>query len=250
MLEHVDGLLQIALFLVSLLFAQRLLHREIQAILLLLTKRSDIAITIFAILLFPGVMLHESSHWIMARLLGVKTGRFSIIPKPLDKGRVRLGYVETSKADIVRDALIGLAPLLAGGAFIVYAGITHLDLVSFWEDWKSHGFSIHMISNFFNQPDFWIWFYLLLTVSSTMLPSASDRRAWVPVGIFLCILIATSLAVGAGPWLFNHLAGPVNSALKSIAVVFGISLIVHLVMFFPLLGLRRLLSYVLKLEVV
>ena len=136
MFDALDGLWLIVLLLVPLLFLQRSLHREIQAILLLLTRRSDIALTIFAILFFPGVLLHESSHWLMARMLGVKTGRFSLIPKPMANGRLRLGYVETATPDIVRDALIGVAPLLAGGAFVIFAGVFQLNLSAFWENFQ------------------------------------------------------------------------------------------------------------------
>ena len=46
--------------------------------------------------------------------LRVRTGRFSLLPKMLPDGHLRLGFVETARVDVVRDALIGLAPLLSG----------------------------------------------------------------------------------------------------------------------------------------
>ena len=250
MFDALDGLWLIVLLLVPLLFLQRLLHREIQAILLLLTRRSDIALTIFAILFFPGVLLHESSHWLMARVLRVKTGRFSLIPKPLANGRLRLGYVETATPDIIRDALIGVAPLLAGGAFVIFAGVFQLNLAVFWENLQEDINNIRLLKALFNQPDFWLWFYLVVTVSSTMLPSAADRKAWLPVTIFLSILLAISIFAGAGDWLLDHLADPIGKAFNVLAMVFGISMGVHLVLIPPLWGIRRLLSYALKLDVV
>ncbi len=250
MFDALDGLWLIVLLLVPLLFLQRLLHREIQAILLLLTRRSDIALTIFAILFFPGVLLHESSHWLMARVLRVKTGRFSLIPKPLANGRLRLGYVETATPDIIRDALIGVAPLLAGGAFVIFAGVFQLNLAVFWENLQEDINNIRLLKALFNQPDFWLWFYLVVTVSSTMLPSAADRKAWLPVTIFLSILLAISIFAGAGDWVLDHLADPIGKAFNVLAMVFGISMGVHLVLIPPLWGIRRLLSYALKLDVV
>lgn len=250
MFDALDGLWLIFLLLVPLLFLQRSLHREIQAILLLLTRRSDIALTIFAILFFPGVLLHESSHWLMARMLGVKTGRFSLIPKPMDNGRLRLGYVETATPDILRDAMIGVAPLLAGGAFVIFAGVFQLNLAAFWENFQEDISNILLLKALFNQPDFWLWFYLVVTVSSTMLPSAADRKAWLPVGIFLGILLAISIFAGAGDWLLDHLANPIGKAFNVLALIFGISMGVHLVLIPPMWGIRRLLSYALKLDVV
>lgn len=250
MFDALDGLWVIILLLVPLLFLQRSLHREIQAILLLLTRRSDIALTIFAILFFPGVLLHESSHWLMARVLGVKTGRFSLIPKPLANGRLRLGYVETATPDFVRDALIGVAPFLAGGAFVIFAGVFQLHLAAFWENLQEDISNIQLLKALFNQPDFWLWFYLVVTVSSTMLPSAADRKAWLPVAIFVSILLAVSFFAGAGDWLLDHLADPIGKAFNVLALVFGISMGVHLVLIPPMWGIRRLLSYAFKLDVV
>lgn len=245
-----NGLWIIVLLLVPLLYLQRSLHREIQAILLLLTRRSDIALAIFAILFFPGVLLHEGSHWLMARLLGVKTGRFSLIPTPLANGKLRLGYVETATPDIARDALIGVAPLLAGGAFVIFAGLYQMNLDVVWEAWKLKVLSGQLVSYLLNQPDFWIWFYLVVTVSSTMMPSASDRKAWLPVGIFLAILLGISVFAGAGPWLLAQLSGPIGRALNTLALIFGISVLVHLILIFPLYGIRKFFSYIMKLDVV
>ena len=43
----------------------------------------------------------------MAKLLRVPTGQVSLIPQSIEGNRLRMGYVETGKADILRDALIG-----------------------------------------------------------------------------------------------------------------------------------------------
>jgi hypothetical protein len=61
-------------------------NRETQAVFLLLTRRGEVAMVLFAVLFFPGVLLHEVSHYVMAQLLGVRTKRFSLIPKPLPDG--------------------------------------------------------------------------------------------------------------------------------------------------------------------
>ena len=62
--------------------------------------------------------MHELSHFLSAKILGVQTGRFSLIPQAQANGKLRLGYVETATGGFVRDALIGAAPLVAGSAFV------------------------------------------------------------------------------------------------------------------------------------
>jgi hypothetical protein len=251
MLASLSGLWWLLLLLGPLLILQRGLHREVQAIFLILTRRPDIAVVLFSLLFFPGVLLHEGSHFLMARLLGVRTGRFSLLPRPLEDGRLQLGYVETGSADWLRDALIGAAPLLAGGLFVAYAGLARLGLLAVWQTFTAGGLAAlkDTLPALFSQPDFWLWFYLTLAVSSTMLPSSADRRAWLPLSFTVAILLGISLLAGAGNWLVENLALPLNQVFMAVSVVFGISVLVHLVMLPPLWGSRRLLSWLTGVEI-
>jgi hypothetical protein len=128
-----DGFAWFATSLALLVFLQRFLHREIQAVLLILTRHPGLSTLIFSLLFFPGVVLHEGSHFLTAVLLGVQTGRFSLIPQALPDGRLRLGYVETARADFLRDALIGAAPLASGMLVISFIAIQRLHMVLLWD---------------------------------------------------------------------------------------------------------------------
>lgn len=246
-----SGLLWLILALGPLLVLQNLLHRYLQGAFLLLTRRPDISLALFSLIFFPGVLLHEGSHFLAARLLGVRTGRFSVLPRPLPNGRLQLGYVETAAADPLREALIGAAPLIAGGLFVAFAGVNRLGMLDLWQSLRQAGSGgfISSLSSLFSQRDFWVWFYLLFTVSSTMLPSASDRRAWLPVGLVGGGLLALSLLAGAGPWLLQNLALPLQRVLLSAATVFFISDFAHLVFLLPTYLAYRLLSLLTGQEV-
>jgi hypothetical protein len=252
MLANLDGLVWLFASLVPLLILQRRLHREIQAIFFLITRRLDIAITLFSILFFPGVLLHEGSHYLMARLLGVRTGRFSLIPRPLGNGKLQLGYVETVPADWLREALVGAVPLITGGLFVAYVGFFHLKILILWQALPAGNLQIFLesVRMLIAQPDFWLWFYLALVVSSTMLPSESDRRALLPLGLILLFLFVISLVAGAGPWLYQNLSAPMNQVLRSISLVFGISAILHLLLLPFIWVIRQLLARLLGLELV
>ncbi|MDX1523056.1 MAG: hypothetical protein R3264_15630, partial [Anaerolineae bacterium] len=84
----------VAIALPLLLLLQRWIQTHLSGLALLLVGRPERAIIIYAILLFPGVLLHEISHWLAAKLLGVHTGSFSILPRLQRDGTVQLGYVE------------------------------------------------------------------------------------------------------------------------------------------------------------
>ena len=59
MLTSIDGLIWLLLALVVLLFVQRILHREIQAIFLISTRSPGVTMGAFSLIFFPGVFLHE-----------------------------------------------------------------------------------------------------------------------------------------------------------------------------------------------
>lgn len=248
-----DGLLWLLLLVGPLLVLQRLLHREIQAIFLILTRRVDIAMVLFSLLFFPGVFLHEISHFVMALMLGVKIGNISLVPKvvtaPDSSGRqkasrLQLGFVETARTDFVRDSLIGAAPLLAGSLFVIFAGLARLQMDDLWVtvvSGQSAAFR-NLFAVMYTQPDFWLWFYLIFTVSSTMLPSASDRRGWVTLGFVFFLLLGLALLSGAGPWMLDNLTPIFNEGMRSLAAVFAISVVVHGILAVPVIFTRRLSS--------
>ncbi len=233
------------------IFLQRALHREIQAIFLILTRRPNVTMALFSMLFFPGVFLHELSHFLMAKILFVPTGKFSFIPESMPNGRLRLGYVEVSKTDILRDSIIGTAPLIAGGLFISYAARVQLDLLPLWNAFRLAEFPTFWLDllTLPSMSDFPLWFYLTFAISSTMLPSESDRNAWLPLGGMIVLSIAVAAFAGAGVWMLNNLAPPLNIFFRSIASIFGLSAAVHGILVLPLLLIHKLLTRITGLDI-
>lgn len=251
-MPYLNGLGWLLLTLGPLLFTQRWLHREIQLVFFIITRSATVALGLFSLLFFPGVLLHETSHYLMARLVGVRTGGFSLIPSLTQNGKLRLGYVETAATDVLRDALIGAAPLITGGAAVAYLGINQLGLMPLIAS-LTQGNWAALQKGFVDLPaqaDFWLWFYLAFAISSTMLPSASDRRAWLPLVLVLLVGVGLALLAGAGPWLLAHLAPWLNRAFQALATVFGISLALELVILIPFRLLRELLLRVTHMRIV
>jgi hypothetical protein len=250
-LSALDGVAWTALMLAPLLLLQRSLHFELQAVFLLITRRPAWAILIFSLIFLPGVSLHELSHFLMARLLRVRTGRVSLTPRAMPDGRLQLGYVETAVTDPLRDALVGAAPLISGGLVVAFIGLMQLQMAPLGErllELDLSGF-LRLLPGLANHADFWLWFYLLFTVSSTMLPSASDRRAWLTVLLVVALLLIVALVAGAGPWMLATLAPPFNRAMRAVAAVVAISAGVHLLLLPPVWMIRKLLNRATGLEV-
>ncbi|MEN9564442.1 MAG: hypothetical protein RIR73_2686 [Chloroflexota bacterium] len=245
------GLLWFALMLLPLVYLQRLLHREIQLIFFLITRNKPLTIALFSLIFFPGVFLHELSHFLMAKLLGVRTGKFSVIPQTTGDGYLTLGYVETERSDIVRDSLIGLAPIIAGSAFVAYAGVVQLRLDALWHVLSNGQIQLFLMGLQLlpSIPDIFLWFYLTFAVSSTMLPSESDRRAWLPLGLWIGALLILAIISGVGTWMLENLAPVLDPLLRSIALLFALSNIVHIVLLIPFHLLRRTITGILQVDI-
>jgi hypothetical protein len=250
-MTQLSGLAWFIFILVPLILLQRLLHREIQAVFLILTRDTRLTMGIFSMIFLPGVFLHELSHFVMAKILRVRTGKFSVFPQSLPDGRLQLGYVETMRADIVRDSLIGAAPLIVGTLFIAYVAIYHLQMRVLWDAFRNGQLDLFWLGvrTLPRVPDFYLWFYLAFAVSSTMMPSESDRHAWLELVISIGVLVGIALLVGAGPWMASNIAPRLINFLSSVAVIFGLSAFVHILLILPTAIIHKLLARVTGVDI-
>jgi hypothetical protein len=184
----------LAVILIALSLLTRWLSRHLQGVGLLFTGDHQAALLIHYLVLLPGIVLHELSHWLAARLVGVKTRGISLQPKARRGGGVRFGAVTVARSDPFRESWIGAAPLLSGIAAILLLarwrfGVETLPLLQPVPIWQTLVGSV-------KAPDALVWLYLIFAISNAMWPSESDRQAWWSVGLLL------ALAAGA-----LHLSG-------------------------------------------
>jgi hypothetical protein len=250
-MNQVTGLFWFIVMIVPLILLQRFLHREIQAVFLILTRNPQITMGIFQIIFLPGVFVHEASHFLMAKLLFVPTGRFSILPKSLPDGRLQLGYVETAKSDIVRDSLVGAAPLIIGSICVAYIAFYPMEARILLDVLREGQFNLfwmglHALPKV---QDFYLWFYLAFAVSSTMMPSQSDRHAWIELVIAVSVLFSIALLIGAGPWMWKNIAPLLSNFLSSVAAIFGLSAVIHAMLILPTTLLHKLLARVTGVDI-
>jgi hypothetical protein len=156
----------------------------------------------FYLLVFPGVVLHESAHYLACLLTGTRVTRFApFSPQRSGDRRLKLGYVRHERRAFPVGAIIGLAPILLNplGLLFVTALLTPL---TFQEVAKpSVGVIVEGIfaSGFLTHTPLLatIWAYLSLSFALGSVPSREDLSS-LPVlllifggGILLVGLLRT-----------------------------------------------------------
>lgn len=236
-------LLAFALLVMLLYWLQRWTSQHVQGIGVLLFDSSTAGMALLWFVLLPGVLLHEISHWLMAKLLDVPTGRLRLTPSVQGK-QVVLGSVEVKRTDPVRDSLVGLAPFLAGTLALLAIGYWVFDAASLglaWERgaWEQLG---QVLLAAFRVNDAWLWLYLIVAVSNAMMPSPSDRESWRLVLIYLGLVAGIVLLFGGLPTLPASLTASLTRGLRTLTYAFALALAISLAFALLLALLERLLS--------
>jgi hypothetical protein len=63
------------------------------------------------------------------------------------------------------------------------------------------------------------------------------------------VLFLIALLIGAGPWMLHNIAPVISNFLSSVAVIFGLSSAVHIVLVLPAALLHRLLTRITGVDI-
>ncbi len=230
--------------LLLLLWMHGWINRHVQGLGLLISGSDEVALILYFLLFLPGIVVHEVSHWLAAKLLGVRTGRIAIQPIQKSRGQMRLGSVQVARVDPLRSSLIGLAPLL-GGSLLIYLigelvfGFRNLDRVLTSGDWERFW---HNLWGYFHVPDFWLWLYLIFVIANAMLPSETDRQPWRSVLIFLGLVAVLFYLFGWVPQVPAEWTEAFLTFISYLAHAFGLTVVVDLVFIVVIFLSESLLS--------
>ncbi|MEZ4636504.1 MAG: hypothetical protein R2856_16350 [Caldilineaceae bacterium] len=221
-----------AILLLILAWMSRQVGLLTQEIVYRITGSADLAMVVLFLLYLPGILIHEMSHWLMAKILGLKTGKFRVWPRK--KGQhIGMGSVSVSSGGAVVDSLVGLAPLIVGSALVAMVGSQVFQgnmLPTVWQggDWWPN--TQAWISTIARQQDGFLWSYLLFTVANAMLPSSSDREPLRSLLLYIVVFGVLYILIDSSGQFFMQaatwLAGPVGTLVNALLLVTLIDVVV------------------------
>lgn len=219
----------VLLIVVLSMLRSRLVY-ELTGTSLLIFGSTHPGIIFYSLLVLPGTIIHELSHWIVAELLQVRTGPITIFPELEEEGgshTQRLGSVATARSDPFRAFLIGVAPFVSGLAILAILG-RFLSL-----GWGNYpGWILTLLV------------YGIMVIGNSMMISESDRRTWPLILVFLALIIIVLIRMEANlPPSFYPLA---SSILSNINMILGMTTGLNLVMIVGSYGLRRSVEVITK----
>lgn len=241
----------LALAALALLVLERFVNRHLQGLFLLVLRDPQVALMAYAIVMLPGVFIHETSHWMVGSLLGARPRKFSVLPQRQKNGTVRLGYVEMQRTDFIRESLIGAAPLIFGTVLIGVVGAYALNVGPLGAALAAGdvGQVVAHVQTMTQANDFWLWLYVLFALGNTMLPSASDRQAWLPLGVAVTLGVAGLAYLGLSALLWEVFTGPVLAVAQGLAVAFTLAAAVNLLAAPLIWGVEKAASKLLGYEI-
>jgi hypothetical protein len=233
------------------------LARHLQGLGLLIFGKPGAASSFYFWLLAPGVILHELSHWLMAKLLFVPTGEMALFRPSRNRtkgsNKVVLGYVEVYKTDPIRQSFIGLAPLLTGILALVVLSTLILPRGAFSNGSELGTTLLNLPGDLwasFTSPINFLWLYLVFTVSNGMLPSAADRRPWLFGFILPGAILLTLEIVGFLPRLSEDFQDRILGFLGKLTWVFAFAALINLMLALVVMLLEYSLSRLRRRKVV
>lgn len=229
--------------LLVLAWLSRQISLQLQAATYRVTRSSGYVIVVLFLLLLPGIIVHEGAHWLIARLVGLKTGKFRVWPKAQGK-HIGLGSVSVQRGKLWQDSLVGLAPLLVGSALItlISQNILAADQIT---TTLASGLlidSFTALGHALQAADGALWLYLLFTIGNAMMPSASDREPLTPLLLYAGLTSVFYIILGLPLAPFASTLAWLTPTLQALTNAFVFTIILDLVALLSLFVLNLLLG--------
>lgn len=211
--------------LILLYLLSRRVIQTLYSLLHMLTRSRTVAIWIVSIIFFPGTVVHELAHLFTAEILGVHTGKLTLVPESLEGTEIKAGGVMIAETDAFRRTVIGVAPVIWG--------VTLLTALSYWLPtlWQQTVNTINQ-GNALTDYSFYALFlvlYALFSVSNSMFSSKEDMKGVIPFVITVVLFAVAAYIAGFRFGLTGELLAKTTLVLETLVRSLGVVLIINIV---------------------
>jgi hypothetical protein len=212
---------------------ERWLHQHIFKVGWLVTKNFQTTTILYYTFFLPGVFLYEFVYWLVAGALDVRAERAITWPEKQEIGELRLNFVRLSRrAGKFRTAIISIAPLFTGIGAIWFIANSVFDLPTALQLMSAgtlQGVSAG-IQHITSTGDFWLWAYLLFTISNTMMPNPKVVKDWwwASIGLIIIATLPLLLLGVEDEVLAGAIITPIINALNALSGVFFVIIVFDL----------------------
>lgn len=219
--------------LILLYILSRRLIQGIYRLLYIIIRSRTASIWIVTIIFFPGTVVHELAHLFVAEILGVHTGKLTLVPEGIEgppfakasggETEIKAGGVMISETDPFRRTLIGLAP--------VYVGIAVLATLAYFLQ-QFNSITLLTIGIF----------YIMFAVSNSMFSSKEDMKGVIPFAITVALFTGAAYIAGIRVGLTGELLAGMNRVVETLVRSLGVVIGVNVVALFAVSGLLAIVK--------
>lgn len=184
-------LVVVATELTLLYFLSQWLMKKLYLFVYLVSLSKSVAISATSLVFFPGTVVHELSHLFVAEILGVRTGKLTLVPEAVRPGEIQAGSVMIAHTDPVRRYAIGLAPIVVG--------LTLLSAISFYIPGLIENAKRSLSEGTVFDPSVYLAIlilYALFALSNTMFSSKQDLQGFGAFAVVVLIVLAAAYIAG------------------------------------------------------
>jgi hypothetical protein len=232
-----------ALLLLLLAWMSRQIGLLIQENVYRITRSPDLAMVILFIVYLPGILVHESAHWLMAKVLGLKTGKFRVWPRKQGR-QIGMGSVSVARGGTIADSAVGLAPLIIGSILVALIGTQIFQTEQISSIWQTRNWNAILgqwQTALTSNPDGLLWSYLLFAVANAMLPSSSDREPLKSLLLYILIFGGIYFLIDRSGQVFLQIAAWLVPSIQILVSAFLFIAILDVVVLALLYTLRTVL---------
>lgn len=229
----------------GLFVISRWLTKTMYILFYVLFRSRTVAVSLMSAILFPGTVIHELSHLFTAEILGVKTGKLSLIPENINEKEIRAGSVQIESTDPFRRYLIGFAPIIIGTISLFCLSYF---IPGLWRDITLAAQTGSVLTS----PSWYIFVvvgFLIFTISNTMFTSREDTRGFLPFAIIIGAFIASALALGVRIHISGVIAQFSETAATSLSSSLAVVLALNCIMLLMMKGFIALISKLFHINV-